>query len=162
MDKSFLYLYMCNRWWTCPDHIITARCAQVLHSRSVTCSHAWILAESLRSTYYKVIFDDGVIVFTAHDKGCVPVYVSCDGKNLSRPVPFLYKENPENKPSSRFSWFSVNGKQMLAPYQVNYQVLSTIFCDYLTTLKMTCLTAKQYNYKVIQYFHLSIFEIISI
>lgn len=48
----------------------------------------------------------------AHDKGCVPVYVSCDGKNLSRPVPFLYKENPENKPNCRFSWFSVNGKEL--------------------------------------------------
>ncbi|XP_062592627.1 calmodulin-binding transcription activator 1-like [Saccostrea cucullata] len=48
----------------------------------------------------------------AHDKGCVPVYVSCDGKTLSRPVPFLYKENPEHKPCSRFSWFSVEEKEL--------------------------------------------------
>ncbi|XP_048728854.1 calmodulin-binding transcription activator 1-like isoform X3 [Ostrea edulis] len=48
----------------------------------------------------------------AHHKGCVPVYISCDGKTLSRPVPFLYKENPEHNSSTRFSWFSVEEKDL--------------------------------------------------
>lgn len=155
MDKGFLYLHLCNRWWTCTDHLVTTRCSQVLHSRSVTCGHAWILGESLRSTYYKVIVTMVLLISTAHDKGCVPVYVSCDGKNLSRPVPFLYKENPENKPSSRFSWFSVNGKQMLALNQANYSIpfSMTVLFTILGLVRhrlvsiRTGLTAKQCNFK---------------
>lgn len=82
----------------------------MLYFRLVICSYVWILVESLRFIYYKVIFDDGVIVFIVYDKGCVFVYVSCDGKNFFRFVLFLYKENSENKFSFRFFWFLVNGK----------------------------------------------------